>query len=80
MTPAPHAYCSVAARKRAMTGASAVVRTASKEIGPTCISTVPHREAWGKREAMAARIRYEVVVLPFVPVTAMVVRREAGAE
>ena len=61
-----------------MTGASAVVRTASKEIGPTWVSTVPHSDAFGKREAIAARIRYEVVVLPFVPVTAMVVRRVAG--
>ena len=31
-------------------------------------------------EAMAARIRYEVVVLPFVPVTAIVVTRVAGEE
>ena len=78
VTPAPQPYSSVAARKRAMTGASAVVRTASNEIGPTCVSTVPHSEALGKRDAMAARIRYEVVVLPFVPVTAIVVKRVAG--
>ena len=63
-----------------MTGASAVVRTASNEIGPTCISTVPHSEAFGNLDVMAARIRYEVVVFPFVPVTAIVVRRVAGEE
>ena len=61
-----------------MTGASAVVRTASKEMGPTWVSTVPHREAFGKRDAIAARIRYEVVVFPFVPVITIVVRRVAG--
>ena len=65
-----------------VTGASAVVRQPPRKEnrGPRASPQVPHREAWGKREAMAARIRYEVVVLPFVPVTAMVVRREAGAE
>ena len=61
-----------------MTGASAVVRTASNEMGPTCVSTVPHSDAFGNRDAMAARIRYEVVVFPFVPVTAIVVRRVEG--
>ncbi len=64
ITPAPHSYCSVAPPgKRTMTGSfGGPAHGLEREMGPTCVSTVPHSGAFGNRDAIAARIRYEVVL------------------
>ena len=57
MTAAPSPHSRARARKRWTTGDSAVVRSASKDTGPTRVSTVPHSAARGWTAARAARIR-----------------------
>jgi hypothetical protein len=79
MAQATSPAASISAKTGCRSIASGVVRPASRNEPPTTLPTVPSRPHRRPSASRIARIRWAVVVLPFVPVIPTTVRRAVGS-